>query len=629
MISQRFRRFFLIPLTAVFWLFWSTPSYAHMGTMTKSVEGMVINLSSRPIPWESLDRSVREAKTAHLYYLSLTDAAGRPVTDARVSIRATRSTKPGSPGEYVVTDLTSTDRPGMYAGQLAFPSDGEWELQVTVERPTATTSVTFTDRVVSQPDSKVVLGFLALVGITVLVLRRLLKPTFNLLNLRPIKRLVGSRWYPGIFRWGGVVVLLLIFLSLLRGPVSTHLNPGWAITWLLWWPLVPLTIFLAGRIWCGVCPIATLGDWTQSLYSLRLRPPKWLQRYGIWIINGFFLALTWYDVVYGIVSSVRATGVVLLLVMAGAVVTGMLLERRAFCRFLCPLGGLWGNYALVSTVEIRGDNEKCRQCRTLECYRGDGRTPGCPMFLAVRNLDSSRYCNLCANCIKSCPHDAVKLNLRSPGYELQGYGHPRLDVAVLAAALVGIVLLQNAVMLERWQTLQAWLVSVTGWSPVVVLSLSVLAMTFLPVAILWLTALTAGGARSAGRLFAAFGLALVPLNLGTHVAHNLLHLLAEGKLLYWLGIDALTPAQEVVAGLELTANPGLMMLIDQPTVVALQNLIVLLGAIGSLYAGWQAALRYKPENRTPWKLFVPFAMILVTLLIVNFWILAQPMALRA
>ncbi|KKM10323.1 hypothetical protein SY88_14750, partial [Clostridiales bacterium PH28_bin88] len=378
-----------------------------------------------------------------------------------------------------------------------------------------------------------------MVGLAALALRRLLKPTFNLLRFTAVRKLARSRWYPALFRWGGVVALLLILASLLGGSESTHLNLGWAVTWLLWWPLVPLTILLAGRIWCGVCPMGTLGDWAQRLYSRRLRPGKWLQRYGIWIINTLFLLLTWYDVTFGVVSSVRATGVVLLLVLAGAVVTGILLERRAFCRFLCPLGGLWGNYALVGGLEIRGDSTKCRHCRTLECYRGDGRTPGCPMFLAVRNLDSSRHCNLCANCVKSCPHDAVQLNLRSPGHELRTGARPRLDVAVLAAALVGIVLMQNAVMLESWQALQAWLVSVSGLPQLVMLSLSVVVMALLPAGILWLTALTAGGLHSAGSLFSAFGLALVPLNLGTHLAHNLQHLLAEGKLLYWLGADAL------------------------------------------------------------------------------------------
>jgi polyferredoxin len=42
-----------------------------------------------------------------------------------------------------------------------------------------------------------------------------------------------------------------------------------------------------------------------------------------------------------------------------AVIVSLIFERRAFCRYLCPVGGFIGLYSQISPLEIRPINSVC------------------------------------------------------------------------------------------------------------------------------------------------------------------------------------------------------------------------------------------------------------------------------
>ena len=74
-------------------------------------------------------------------------------------------------------------------------------------------------------------------------------------------------------------------------------------------------------------------------------------------------------------------GVLLLLLTTAVVVSGAFFQRRTFCRYLCFLGGLSGNYARTGMVELRADSEICRTCTSrAACYNGTDKVAGCPLF---------------------------------------------------------------------------------------------------------------------------------------------------------------------------------------------------------------------------------------------------------
>lgn len=345
-----------------------------------------------------------------------------------------------------------------------------------------------------------------------------------------MQKIFASRLYPIVPQALVLGIFVYILFALLWGTENAHDNFGSVMVWILWWPVIPLTFIFLGRIWCALCPWGALSDWLQSHFSLDLKVPKPIKKYGIWIIFGGFILITWYELAFGLTTSTKATVTVLLVVAAAALITSLLLERRAWCRYLCPLGGIFGNYAQTAAVEFRGTKEICATCTRADCYKGSDTVAGCPLFEFPKQMDSNRLCNLCGNCVKTCRNDSPKLKFRMPGKELWEKKEGKLDEAVLASVLVGAILIAGFGMLEFWQAAVENIIQSTGISKAVIVTAAY--ATFGLVALLLTLGASAISARSTGektwKNFARYGYALIPLNLATHSAHNMFHLLGEG-----------------------------------------------------------------------------------------------------
>lgn len=255
----------------------------------------------------------------------------------------------------------------------------------------------------------------------------------DLLKIPVVRSVMRSRWYPGVIQIPVAAVFGLIAYELLVGPTSAHDNAGTALMWVLWWPLIPIIFVFLGRFWCAICPFATLSDFVQKLVGVNRPVPAFLKSYGIWIIDATFIAITWADHVWGIVESPWGSGILLLLLTFAVIVSGAFFQRRTFCRYLCFLGGLSGNYARTGMVAIRADTDICATCKSkAACFNGTEKVAGCPLFSFPRTMDSNANCNLCANCIKSCPNDAITLTLRKPTQELWYLRSPKIEESFLA-----------------------------------------------------------------------------------------------------------------------------------------------------------------------------------------------------
>ncbi|MDA8411739.1 MAG: 4Fe-4S binding protein [Treponema sp.] len=450
----------------------------------------------------------------------------------------------------------------------------------------------------------------------------------NLLSFKPFSRFIKSRWYPGIFQYPTLGVFVLIMYQLLAGPRAAHDNFGTALTWVLWWPLLPIIFLFLGRFWCTLCPFGKLNDLVQRFVGNNKPAPAFLKKYGIWLIDAMFIAITWSDHVFGIVENPIGSGILLLLITLGVVVSGALWERRTFCRNLCFLGGLAGNYSRAGMFKLNATPAICATCTTQSCYKGNpagagGRAvPGCPMFVFPKTMDTTAECNLCANCVKACPNDSIQMSFRTPTEELWSVKKPRIEVSFLAMVIMGIVFVQNITMLSIWNDILGWFgkeLGITNYP--LIFTLSFIVAMALPVGSLFLTGRIAGIFNKDGmvRNFTLFGFAIIPLDMAGHIAHNLFHLLAEGKAIWYTALQLFGKMEPSGAS---TA------IIDTATITALQYIVVLLGALGSAYAAWRIAKRNYGEAGNAVATTAPYAVLIALLTVANLYLFSLPMAMR-
>lgn len=442
------------------------------------------------------------------------------------------------------------------------------------------------------------------------------KTPFNLLSIPIIKKFIKSKWYPGIFQWMVLVVFSVIVFELVAGTVSPHGNFGTTMTWVLWWPLIPILFIATGRFWCAICPFGKVSDIVRKLVGSERPMPKFLRKYGIWLIDLFFIAITYSDHVWGIVESPRGSGYLLLLLVTMVVATSVFYERRTFCKTLCFLGGLAGNYSRSGALELRGTPDICKTCKTQSCFKGSDKAEGCPMFQFPRTMDSSAECNICGNCVKNCPNDSIRLSLRVPTKELWGLKNPKLEHASLAAVIMGIVFVQNITMLEIWEDILSIISSFTGTTNYQVnFTIAFIFSMALPILLLLGAAKLAtvlGMPNSVKKNFTLFGYAFIPLDLAGHLGHNLFHIITEGKAIWFNSLS--------LFGSKVTT--GDLSLASTSTVQLLQYLIIGIGFIGSTYTA------YKMGKKATFKSMLPYYALMLILGIINIYLFSLPMSHR-
>lgn len=111
---------------------------------------------------------------------------------------------------------------------------------------------------------------------------------------------------------------------------------------------------------------------------------------------------------------------------------------RAFCRFICPLGAIYGLFAKIAVVGVKVEAPKCTDC---------GRcTAQCPMD--IRHV-GDHECIHCGRCIDVCPTQAIslkagKITLRGPQIEASPQRQRRNRHIRLAAWGVALAVLAGA-----------------------------------------------------------------------------------------------------------------------------------------------------------------------------------------
>jgi len=87
--------------------------------------------------------------------------------------------------------------------------------------------------------------------------------------------------------------------------------------------------------------------------------------------------------------------------LALAFVLYFMREKRAFCRYICPLGLILGLFNRISLLQIKLDKKSCVNCSL--CQKK------CPMGIDPRKSVNSIECIKCGDCVRICPAAGKKL----------------------------------------------------------------------------------------------------------------------------------------------------------------------------------------------------------------------------
>lgn len=407
----------------------------------------------------------------------------------------------------------------------------------------------------------------------------------NLLNAYPkLRQFLRSPWWPdrinyGFTLFGFAFIVAILFL----GPQTRDANFGLNLFWAWWWPVILFAFPFVGRAWCAVCPFMIYGELIQTL-SLKAFPRKLLpwprqqaERWGGWFLFAMFALILLWEELWDLPNTAYLSSWLLLLITAGAIVCSLLFERRFWCRYLCPIGGMNGLYAKLGMIELRAQQGICAAtCTTYQCYKGGPQkgegmeTGGCPIYSHPAQLQDNRDCVLCMTCLKACPHRSVELNLRPPGIELwTTHTATSYEVALL-------FLLFGSVFLHRLPEINdyfGWNFNLENFAVHAGLSaVTLLVPGILAVAVYGLVRLVNQRLRPRSFIELAYG--YLPLVLGGTLAHYLRLGLTEGGRI--IPVTLATFGMSGISAPVVVADPAVIAFLQGVTLVVAALLSVIL-----------------------------------------------------
>ena len=459
-------------------------------------------------------------------------------------------------------------------------------------------------------------------------------------ELAPVRRALDLGPFQFLVVLPTTAAVAIVLVSSAVGMEHPSVNFGTVVTWVVWWGGLLLSFVVAGRAWCVACPVGVAGEWLQRLSlwwrssttaGLGLRWPRRLR--NMWPATALFVVFVFLDNGYGVSNSPRMTaGLIAVLVLAAAW-TDLVFERRAFCRYLCPLTTFIGLNGLVSMVEVgRRDPETCRsRCATKDCYRGNDRRWGCPMDeFPGGETGTKLHCILCTECVKSCPRDNVAIRFGAPGRELWSMRRPRLDGAFAAAVIVGLATVVPLLTVAFLGNVRGLLARVLppGAPPNDPPRLVAVGLLFLiglgaAVGLVYgashLSRLAAGDPAVTTRtLFTRYAYGLIPVGLARLIAD-----LGDHALRTWGALSDVTRALLLDFPLNrvLPGAVSVVHLLDPVAVYALQVGVLLSGLLLAVYAMDRISRRLHADHDIAFASFLPPAGLGLLLTLASVWTL--------
>jgi polyferredoxin len=241
---------------------------------------------------------------------------------------------------------------------------------------------------------------------------------------------------------GAYLVLVVVPAFLPMPPKTAHIWTNLTLFaqfafWGVWWPFVLVSMILVGRLWCGlICPEGTLSEFA-STRGKQHAVPHWVTWRG-WPFVAFAGTT-----VYGQMISVYQYAGPALLILGGstfgAIVIGFLYGRnkRVWCRYLCPVNGVFGLLSKLAPVHFAVDQTAWRAWPKRRGSRGA--FVNCAPLVPIRTMQGNSLCHMCGRC--SGFRDAVTLSRRSPNHEIvhvAGKDPKPVETVLIVFGLIGL-----------------------------------------------------------------------------------------------------------------------------------------------------------------------------------------------
>ena len=204
----------------------------------------------------------------------------------------------------------------------------------------------------------------------------------------------------------------ILFINLIIGTATVFII--WAV--------------LGGRAFCSwVCPYHLLAEWAEKIH-FKLVAKKWVSDHsfhrGVRTIFWIVFALLAWILGYALFNSINPVGIVSRALIYGPslamlwVLMLLTLEifysRRAWCRYICPMGLTYGMVGALSPLQVTYKLFFCRHdsaCRSvcevphvLECVKKSRANQV--------KIDIGTDCTLCGACIDICPTQSLSFEIK-------------------------------------------------------------------------------------------------------------------------------------------------------------------------------------------------------------------------